>query len=237
MIIDFKRFTNPEFVYEPYPMGVVQGFFSECDYQILASSFPSKERFSFLKAKGSKYSLSEVNNSASYYAFLKENPHWMSLYRALKSEQFIPSVFLFLKHHMIDLGISYKRQFPLFWRKNLSTRFEFSLLPASGGHILPHTDAPNKIVTLVVAMCLPDEWDGAWGGGTSMLRPKDITRNYNHTNRYLSFDETAVIRTFPFVPNQCLFFIKTFNSLHAVAPMTGTVGMRKTLTINIERHG
>ena len=36
--------------------------------------------------------------------------------------------------------------------------------------------------------------------------------------------------------NQCVVFVKTFNSLHSVPPMRGkgSKAMRRTLTINIE---
>ena len=51
-------------------------------------------------------------------------------------------------------------------------------------------------------------------------------------------DEVEKLRTFAFLPNQCVIFVKTFNSLHGVPPMTGPPGvMRRTLTINIERAG
>ena len=34
----------------------------------------------------------------------------------------------------------------------LSARFEFSMLPADGGSVTPHTDNPDKIITMVVSM-------------------------------------------------------------------------------------
>ena len=49
------------------------------------------------------------------------------------------------------------------------------------------------------------------------------------------FDEMEVLHTYPFTPNQCVLFVKTFNSWHSVAPMRGPAGkLRRTLTINIE---
>jgi hypothetical protein len=117
----------------------------------------------------------------------------------------------------------------------LKTRFEFSMLPADGGHIKPHTDSPGKIITLVISMVRSNEWDPKWGGGTSVLRAKDHRHSFNYLNRQLEFDATEVLHTYEFQPNQCVLFIKTFNSLHAVSPLTGpSEAMRKTLTINIE---
>ena len=69
------------------------------------------------------------------------------------------------------------------------------------------------------------------------MRPKDIRNNYNYKNNYLEFDDVQTVSTFEYVPNNCVIFIKTFNSLHGVRPMKANDPslMRKTLTINIER--
>jgi hypothetical protein len=122
-------------------------------------------------------------------------------------------------------------------KSGLSARFEFSMLPAEGGFILPHTDSPQKIITLVITILPPGEWNPSFGGATEVLRPKDIKNNYNYKNKYLGFDDVQTVATFEYVPNNCVIFIKTFNSLHAVRPMKASDPrlMRKTLTINIER--
>lgn len=121
-------------------------------------------------------------------------------------------------------------------RAVLGARFEFSVLPGDGGHILPHTDAPQKLVTLVISMLDDGTWREEWGGGTEVLRPKDPRFAFNKMNRYLAFDEVEPVRCLPFQPNQCVVFVKTFNSLHAVSPVGGGSGvLRRTLTINIER--
>ena len=58
-------------------------------------------------------------------------------------------------------------------RGRLGARFEYSMLPVDGGHVLPHTDAPGKIVTIIVSILDDDEWDPAFGGGTDINRPVD----------------------------------------------------------------
>jgi hypothetical protein len=110
------------------------------------------------------------------------------------------------------------------------------MLPAAGGSVIPHTDSPGKIVTLVVSMVGDDEWDPAFGGGTDVNRPKDVRLAYNELNRQAGFEDMEVLDTFEFTPNQGVIFVKTFNSWHSVRPMTGngSGAMRKTLTINIE---
>jgi 2OG-Fe(II) oxygenase superfamily len=142
----------------------------------------------------------------------------------------------------IDLGLSSKASGGTLRRlrdkllgHKLRARFEFSMMSAQGGHILPHTDSPQKLITLVVSMVRPGEWDQTWGGGTDLMRPRDPSENFNLVNRYLTFDQVETIDTMTYEPNQCVIFVKTFNSLHAVKPMTGPKNiMRKTLTVNIE---
>jgi hypothetical protein len=163
------------------------------------------------------------------------------------SPSFIPDVLATLRSTGVDLGLERDRGTRRLLRDaqrwatgvgvpRLTARFEFSMLPADGGHIKPHTDDPKKCITLVVSMS-DDTWDAAWGGGTDILRPVDPRNTYNQLNRQLEFDDVEVIRSYPLCPNQCLVFVKTFNSLHSVSPMRGPDGvMRRTLTINIEQR-
>ena len=245
-------FTNARFLYEPYPIGVASSVFEEQVYKQLVESFPPVELFSFMPFHGNKYSLSEVNNPDKYHEYVRTTPVWNEFHRWIKREEFPGEVLAMLREHKIDLevpsqpaangsgGSRLKRLVfgdPGVPPRALSARFEFSMLPANGGYIRPHTDSPQKIITLVVAMLSKGEWDPSFGGGTDVLRPRDITKNYNFKNDYLEFDEVETLTTFEYQPNQCVIFIKTFNSLHAVRPMTAHDGqlMRKTLTVNIEK--
>ena len=110
------------------------------------------------------------------------------------------------------------------------------MMPSTGGCIKPHTDSPQKLITLVYSIVSSGEWKPEWGGGTDVLRVKEPRNSFNHVNRQAEFAEVDVIKTFEFVPNQLVVFVKTFNSWHAVRPMTGEnpPAMRRTLTINIE---
>ncbi len=112
------------------------------------------------------------------------------------------------------------------------------MLPAEGGYVTPHTDTPRKIITLVVSMVKAGEWDPSFGGGTEVDRAKNHRHAFNRANRYIPFEEAEPLHTFEFNPNQCVIFIKTFNSLHCVRPMTGngSTAMRRRLTINIEKQ-
>jgi len=239
----------PQFDYEPYPVCYANNFFSEVDYLTLAQSYPETELFQHMPTLGEKYSLSERNNSENYHRFLTQEPLWGKLHAFVKSERFIDDTLAFLKDANIDLGLKRHRYngrlgasrasllSRIKGRQELSARFEFSAMSGQGGNIRPHTDSPNKLITFVISMNAPGEWNEAWGGGTQVCLPKDRTKIYNHVNRYMDFEDVDVIKSYGFVANQCLLFIKTYNSWHQVTPINAPPGapLRKTLTINIEQ--
>lgn len=244
------HYDHITFDYEPFPIGMTRPALDAAAYRELVENFPPVELFEFKPAKGGKYSLSQVNNGANYRRFIAGSEPWRRFHAYIKSPAFIDDALGMLKAHNLDLGYpppgigeqvylklrALKRGNPVPHFPRLKARFEFSAMPVTGGNILPHTDHPKKVITMVIPMLPEDAWDDAWGGGTAMVWPRDKTRIFNRVNGYLNFDEVEPIKTFPFEPNQCLVFIKTNNSWHAVFPMTGSDPkiLRKTLTINIE---
>jgi hypothetical protein len=233
------------FEYEPYPIGIIRDIFVPSVYARLVETFPPVEIFRFMQTHGDKWSLSELNNPDRYYQFLDTCSDWRRVYDEVKSRDFIVHVLNMLARSKIDLGLVAPGSGSTLRRLRnkvlgrtsgeLRARFEFSMMSAAGGHILPHTDSPQKHITLVMAMARPGEWDQSWGGGTDRMRPIDPSENFNFLNRYLRFDQVETISTMAYEPNQCVIFIKTFNSLHGVKSMQGPREiMRRTLTVNIE---
>ena len=80
--------------------------------------------------------------------------------------------------------------------KSPYSRFEFSMLAADGGFILPHTAAPEKIVTLVISMVREGEWDNQIGGSLVTCRPKESCHSFNHVNQFLELDEIEPLHAF-----------------------------------------
>lgn len=242
------NFKNARFDYKPYPICYIPDFLDKAHYDALAGNYPDYSLFLFKEKLGGKYSLASMNNTELYYDFLEKNPEWKAFYDYVKSKGFALEVLEFLKGHGIDLGIKQK----IWWtqdgnrpwrnalarllnRKVMMSKFEFSMMPANGGHILPHTDSSNKMITLVLTFIKDGEWKQEWGGGTEVIEPLDETKNYNHINKVMPREEMRQLKIFPFNPNQCLLFVKTYNSWHSVDKMTGPEGgLRKTVTINIE---
>jgi len=245
-------FEHVSFRYDPYPIGLIKPIMDQHAYDALVRAFPPVELFKFMPKFGNKYVLSEKFNPEQYHDYVAQTPCWRELHRWIKSREFLRSVLAMLRAHGIETGLrddagTTWRRVKVFWRDlkrrrwpmrevELRARFEFSALPADGGYILPHTDNPSKYITLVVSMLREDEWDPSFGGGTDVNRPRDERRNFNFLNEQMKFEDVEVIDTFEFTPNQSVIFVKTFNSLHSVRPMTGrgSRAMRRTFTINIE---
>jgi len=247
----FFSLEKLELRYEPFPIGIARPLMEPGLYKELCERYPSPERCTSLAKVGEKLTLSERFNPEAYRRFLRDEPLWRRFHAWVKSPQFVDMVLRALAERHVDLGFEpgaggprrlWRRAADL-WRGRvearsapLRTRFELSMLPTQGGHVLPHSDGVHKIVTLVVSMLGDDEWDPAWGGGTDLNRPRDRRFTFNRMNQQLGFDEVEVIDTFPFEPNQAVVFVKTFNSWHSVRPMSAPVpgGWRRTLTINVE---
>jgi hypothetical protein len=251
--LDLIDLSRAEFVYEPFPMGLARPVFDPELYERLVAAFPTSDQFAHRPEQGRKYSLSDqFVNPRAFRRFVAGHELWRDVYRELRSREFRLRVPEVLRDAGIDLSLlpsgrglrsragrlrdAMRRRYVPPRRPWLRGTMEFSMMPAEGGHIVPHTDAPEKVVTLVFSMVRPGEWGAEWGGGTDMLRAKDPRRSFNYLNQYLGFDDVEVIRTFPFEPNQAVLFVKTFNSLHCVRPMTGPgEAMRRTLTVNLRR--
>ncbi len=247
------NWSNLELRYDPYPIGLIKPLMSADQYAECLKRFPEKELFRLIHGVGTKYSLSEKFNPRAYRKTISTDPFWKEFHSWVKSPEFILGTLTMLREHQIDLGYRY---YPPTWKNNvdkifrdlakgktprllhnLRARFEFSMLPLTGEGVLPHTDNPNKIVTYVISVLDEDEWDPAYRGGTNIIRPKNGKKIYDYLNNHdLGYEDTEVIDTYEFTPNQAVIFVKTFNSWHSVLPMQSTDRnkMRRTLTINIE---
>jgi hypothetical protein len=236
-----------ELRYEPFPYGIASPLFDEDLYRELVASFPAREYFG-LNRINVKYVLSERVNRRRYRAFLRSTPIWREFHRWIKSDEFIRGVLNQLALRHVDLGY---RQRPgltrlarriLFglsgrrdYRTSLGSRFEFSMLPADGGMVIPHTDSPSKVVTMVLPMVAEGEWDGSLGGNTDINVPTVDRLRYNAKNGKGDFDEMAIAESLAFEANRALVFVRTYNSWHSVRPMTAreSSAFRRTVTVTL----
>jgi hypothetical protein len=244
------NFDCLELRYKPFPIGAIRPAMSPDLYAECLRAFPTIDRFHYIGEVGHKWSLSEKYARDSYRELIRSEPVWRDLHAWIKRGDFIERTFDALCDRAVDLGYRkpslgrlVQQTAKSIWRgrgrrdDRYSARFEFSMLPAAGGSLLPHTDNPEKVVTVVISMVGEGEWSSEYGGGTDVLQPKDERLTFDHLNdRRPDFDELEILETYPFQPNQAVVFVKTFNSWHAVRPMTGPDdgSMRRSLTINIE---
>jgi hypothetical protein len=245
-------FDRLKFRYEPFPIGIARPLMDTGLYRQFVAEFPAKEMFADLSVVGYKYSLSEKSHPRTYRQLVHTRPVWKELHHWIKSDAFLKEVLGALEERHLELGYKVMSPGRRFVRRigklakghlrstrgRLGARFEYSMLPVDGGHVLPHTDSPGKIVTIIVSILDDNEWDPAFGGGTDLNRPKDPRYSFNRLNRQGRFEDMEVIDTFDFQANQAVMFVRTFNSWHSVRPMQGkgSPAMRRSLTINIEER-
>lgn len=236
-----------QFRYTPYPVGLAAPLFADSDYAELLAEYPPLALFQRRKL-GFKYALSEGVNRNAYFRFLKSSAVWREFNQWIRSDAFIAHLLDRLREHSLELPyiqrptvqrylrqVAYSLAGKIDHRGSLRSRFEFSMLPADGGQVIPHTDSPGKAVTLVVSMAAEGEWDPALGGGTDVNRPKHDRLMFNLMNHKAEFDDMEVVDSFPYRPNQAVVFLRTYNSWHSVRPMVaaGSGLMRRTVTINV----
>ena len=246
------HYDSVKFDYSPYPIGVVRPAFDAAVYEEMVAAFPTPAEFASRDELGVKSALSSKTTSRRYWRYVRSHDIWRRFHAYISGGSFIDDTLDMLEENSIAFDKLYRkrdwatrirrrasdvlRRQPFRHTPKLRSRFEFSAMPATGGSIRPHTDLPSKIITLVIPMIGDEGWNADHGGGTSVVWPKDPTRSYNEVNQMIDFDDVENLRTYAFEPNQALVFVKTFNSWHAVWPMTGDDEnvLRRSLTVNIE---
>jgi len=246
------NFSATHIRYEPYPLVILRPAVEPRFYDELCDAYPDISLFGTHPKYDYKLTLSEKFGKRNYHRFIRENGPWGRFHGWLKSDEFIRGTVDFLESCGIDLDVD--RSFESASRRlgrvlgavtagrlpslapRLRSRFEFSVLKADGGEVEPHTDTPKKMITLVVSMIKDGEWNSALGG-LDVNRARDARYSFNWNNRKVPWESVEVLETIPFVPNQCMMFVKTFNSLHSVRRMQerGSLALRKSVTIVIER--
>jgi hypothetical protein len=94
-----------------------------------------------------------------------------------------------------------------------------------GYFIGPHTDHPNKILTLL--FYLPSS-NAQKHLGTSIYIPKDRSKKCNGYQHH-SFDDFDKVSTAPFIPNSVFGFLRSDCSFHGVEPINSEEKERVSL--------
>jgi hypothetical protein len=215
-----------QFGYEPYPIIALEQMIDRRVCDEMLSQWPPQHFFRYRRELGSTYALSDESNGTNYEWYIANTPLWRDFHAHVTSPAFVQYVLDTLSGGQIVTGYRAEQLMP---------RLEFSMIAAEGGHVMPHTDPPQRVVTIEIYMVGQGEWDPAWGGGTAMLKPTDIKQNYNFMNEPARFEQMTCLQTFPYLSGHGVMLVKTFNSHRAIYPMTGPARtLRRCLTITLD---
>ena len=195
--------ANLDLRYEPFPIGVARPIMDEAAYERYLDRYPPIELFEYIPKVGNKYCLSEKYNPDKYHEWIKDHECWREFHRWVKSPTSCSWCSTSWPAARSTSASSDARPpsscsaacaallAGRWWQgeDRLSARFEFSMLPADGGSVTPHTDNPDKIITMVVSMARPGEWDPAFGGGTEVNRHRSPERSFNRINGKAEFED------------------------------------------------
>jgi hypothetical protein len=220
--------SNSDIYYKPYPYMLFKDVFDVNFYNLLCSEFPKTNellKLDFDKKKNEykqdKYFLTNLNKG--FFQLINKKKNTKYLYEFLKSPLFLNQLINFLNNNNLRIkynlnsGIASKFKKLIF--KKTDFTFEFSSMSSKNGFIYPHTDGPDKILTLIVPIISDPRIKNVKNVGTNILESLEDKYEYNFMNYAVPFESTKSVKEIPFSENQILMFIKTHNSLHSVGPM------------------
>ncbi len=249
--------NNINFEFDPYPHGVAKDIIDETIYNELVKEFPTVDTLkrSYDKSKKNKFnkfSLSSNLEKKEFFTLINERKTLKKFVEYLLSYEFKKYLIEILNKNKINFGIQVQKPDFKYKLKNFIYNFlpnflvkplqefvihvELSSIPVKNGMIKPHTDSQHKFASIVIPIVGKD-WIDNCNGGTNLLKPKNKNQTFNFINNTMNFDEVELVKSIPFDRNQFLIFLKTFNSLHSVGPMTGQdeSKYRNSLTLTLEK--
>jgi hypothetical protein len=240
-----KRLENV--VTDPFCYFAVDDYLPSDLYESLLASFPEDSRYTYNREGKMGFRSSEDPEAVEQFA--ATHPEWKQLVDFFGSDAFVYDARETLAKALVDARGLWgrkrwynctNREVPNNWlryqlREPMRTTYQFSLLPRDAA-VVPHADAPRKLVSLLLYFRDRD-WEDAWGGGTEFYVPRDPAkaRKWGPTDR-IPFEEFEIIHTTQFRGNRLAGFVRSANSHHGVRAVTCPAGKaRKALLINIKR--
>ena len=216
-------------------------------YQRLLESYPDESNYRFNTEGKMGFRSSEDPEAISRYC--DAHPEWRQLVDFFGSDPFLADLRATFAGPLVQTrGWAGHRRWldctnrptpenPLRYllQEPVRTTFQFSMLPRDAA-VVPHSDAPRKLVSLLLYFRDRD-WQDAWGGGTEFYVPLDPerARGWGPTDR-VPFEEFKTIGSTPFVGNRLAGFVRSACSYHGVPPLGCPPGRtRKALLINVKR--
>jgi hypothetical protein len=191
----------------PYSYFHAEQIFPEQFYLELISNIPDSSYFSQLGAYNQRAAISLVREELQLLPF-SHFLFWHKFATSIGTLNFAKALF---KKFQRPLKKRFGEKLPI-----EKIGVDLSLVRDQPGYSIgPHTDHPNKIITLL--FYLPTSHDQKHLG-TSIYTPKDRSIQYSGHEHH-SFDDFDKLSTMPFVPNSVFGFLRSDCSFHGVEPL------------------
>jgi len=210
--------------HEPFPFGWIDDYMPPALYQALEAGFisPDDHPEASTLGKGKKRIVFTVPPRPQKLGPMSEE--WESWLAAIGSREFRMHCLAWVRELLPLVTLAEGPYRDLFRIRqalgpdDVEMQCEFSTL-GPGVFLPPHSDSPDKILTLVHYFA-PAGWEAAWGGATEVYQPADARQMFNFSNFFLSRDAVKSVASSPYRPNRLFFFVKNDRSWHGVAPLS-----------------
>lgn len=242
---------------KPFHIFEINNFLNENLYNDLRDSFPKLSDFETNKLniyQNKKFSIN--SDSLIYREILNNNNTYLKFHNFIHSREFkLIFFYKIFSKIFFSRGFDFKHIFKMFriplfkdFKKKKNTHYLsiFNKLKITvqlsyilnQGCIVPHKDATDKLVTLMIY--LPDN-ENQKSAGTSFWNIKERFKlaNDEHLNnqeeRNYFYQNSELLYCAPFVKNKIVGFIKNQSSWHSVEKinLTKDEDIRKSININI----
>ena len=199
--------------HDPFCFFYVDDYLPVALYESLLESFPAESNYDYTDDGKLGFRSSVEPNAVARFA--AEHPAWQALIDFFCSDVFLNDARkTFEEDLIVARGLAGRRRWincnrreaPGNWlryqlEEPMRSTFQFSLLPSDAA-VVPHADAPRKLISLLLYFRDP-EWQDAYGGGTEFYVPLDArrARRWSHTQR-IPFEEFKSIGESAFEGNR-----------------------------------
>jgi hypothetical protein len=222
-----QRLADTPTTEQPFPHVYVENVFPAHWYAELIERLPAQERYQRLDEAGTVTKGAYPERFVCPLAIARTplgqpgGEFWSDLSRWITGESFVHGV---LSRFRDAVAARFGEDAEL----SLDTDCRF-VRDFSNYAIAPHTDSPNKLVSLL--FYLPR--DGSLSDlGTSLYRPNDPSFR-SAGSSHLRFEDFTRISTLPYVPNSLFAFVRSDTTFHGVEPITRPGVRRDLLLYNI----
>ncbi len=257
--MEINKLKKIEELNKEVPLFLIDNYFDLKLYQELNSTYPTKyilEKIRSSNSKSASLNFTNKNDENFLKKFLSHNNSWKNICDYYLSDKFKFDVREFI--NKISLPFE-NRRIKNFNINNTKTTINFTC-SKSGFQLEPHTDAKQKIISLIIYFP-ENNWNKEWTAGTQFYKPNNLSLAKKFVKK-MSFGRLERLIPFCLLPlrnthiikghenefhnafskykyinyssNKLVGFIKTNYTFHSVPEIKcAEEVLRKTLLINL----